>query len=137
VTALVLFVTALAAAAAFAADRPDLNGKWQLASSPGKLKFETLLIEQTPDSVKITESAANKKPFDVSCNIDAKECKVKERKVSFWYNGPALVMMESSQDGDEVTKTRMIPGADGKTLSLEVMRILPAGASATYKFTKQ
>ncbi|HUB82130.1 MAG TPA: hypothetical protein VMB03_25210 [Bryobacteraceae bacterium] len=132
----ILVVTVLTAAA-FAADHPDLNGKWQLSSSPGKLKFETLLIEQNSDSVKITESAVNKKPFDVSCNIDAKECKVKDRKVSFWYNGPALVMMESNGDGDVVTKTRMIPGADGKTLSLEVTRILPAGASATYTFTRQ
>jgi len=132
-----LFVTALAVAAAFAADRPDLNGKWQLASNPGKLKFETLFIEQSPDSVKITESAANKKPFDVSCNTEAKECKVKELKVSFWYNGPALVMMESNQGGDVVTKTRIVPGTDGKTLSLEVTRILPAGTSATYTFTKQ
>jgi len=134
---LILVVTVLTAAGAFAADRADLTGKWQLASNAGKLKFETLLIEQSPDSVKITESAANKKPFDVSCNIDAKECKVKDRKISFWYNGPALVMMESNQDGDSVTKTRMVPGADGKTLSLEVTRIVPAGSSTTYTFTKQ
>lgn len=133
----ILVVTVLTAAAAFASDRPDLNGKWQIASNAGKLKFETLLIEQTPDSVKITESSANKKPVDVSCNIDAKECKLKDRKVSFWYNGPALVMMESNEDGDVVTKTRLSPGADGKTLSLEVTRILPAGSSATYTFTKQ
>ena len=130
-------MTALAVAAAFAADRPDLNGTWQINSSQGRLKFETLLIEQNSDSVKITESAANKKPVDVTCNTDAKECKVKEGKVSFWYNGTALVMMESNQDGDVVTKTRMIPAEDGKTLSLEVTRILPAGQSATYTFKKQ
>ena len=134
---LFLFVTALTVVAAFASDRPDLSGTWQLASSPGKLRFETLLIEQTPDAVKLTESAANKKPFDVSCGTDAKECKLKEEQVSFWYNGPALVMMEKRQDGDVVTKTRLVPAEDGKTLSLEVTRILPAGPSATYTFKKR
>jgi hypothetical protein len=124
-------------AAAFAADHPDLNGTWQLSSGQGKLKFETLLIEQTVDSVKITEAAANKKAIDIACNTDAKECKLKERKVSFWYNGPALVMMETSQDGDVVTKTRLVPVEDGRTLSLEVTRILPEGPSATYTFKKQ
>ena len=132
-----LFVTAFTVVAAFASDRPDLSGTWQLSSTPGKLKFETLLIEQTPDAIKITESAANKKPFDVSCGTDAQECKLKEEKVSFWYNGPALVMMEKRQDGDMVTKTRLVPGGDGKTLSIEVTRILPAGPSATYTFKKQ
>jgi len=134
---LFLLVTALTVVAAFASERPDLSGTWQLSSSPGKLKFETLLIEQTPDAIKLTETAANKKPFDVSCGTDAKECKLKEEQVSFWYNGPALVMMEKRQDGDVVTKTRLVPAEDGKTLSLEVVRILPAGPSATYTFKKQ
>jgi hypothetical protein len=134
---LFLFVTALTVAAVFASDRPDLSGTWQLSSNQGKLKFETLLIEQTPDAIKITESATDKKPFDVSCGTDAKECKLKEEQVSFWYNGPALVMMEKRQDGDVVTKTRLVPAEDGKTLNLEVTRILPAGPSATYTFKKQ
>jgi lysylphosphatidylglycerol synthetase-like protein (DUF2156 family) len=57
--------------------------------------------------------------------------------VSFRYNGPALVMMETRQDGDVVTKTHLVPAEDGKTLSLVVMRILPDGPSATYTFKKQ
>jgi hypothetical protein len=131
-------VTALTVAAAFAADPPNLNGTWQLSSTSGKLKFETLLIQQTPDNIKLTETGANnKRPLDVTCNTDAKECKIKEKKISFWYNGTALVMMEANQDGDEVTKTRLMEGADGKTLHFEVTRILPAGHSETYTFTKQ
>jgi hypothetical protein len=132
-----IFVLAITAAITFAADRPALNGTWQLSSGPGKLKFETLLIEQTPDSVKIIESGANKKPVDMACATDAKECRIKERKISFWYNGPALVMMETNQDGDLVTKTRLVPADDGKTMSLEVTRILPEGPAATYTFRKQ
>jgi hypothetical protein len=132
-----LFITGLTLVAAFAADHPDLNGTWQLSSGPGKLKFETLSIQQTSDTVKITEAAVNKKAVDVACSTDAKECKIKERKISFWYNGPALVMMESSQDGDFVTKTRLVPVEDGKALSFEVTRIVPAGSSATYVFKKQ
>lgn len=132
-----ILLTLFTAAAALAGDRPELSGTWQLSSDQGKLKFETLLIQQTSDGVKITESGGAKKPMDFACGTDAQECKVKERKFSFWYNGPALVMMESNVDGDVVTKTRLVPATDGKTLSLEVERILPQGPTATYTFRKQ
>ena len=127
---------AFIAAAAIAADRPELDGTWQLSSNrDAKLKFDTLNIQQSEDGIKITESGGKEKPLDVACNVDAKQCKLKEGDFSFWYNGPALVMMESHHNGD-VTKTRLVPAADGKTLSLEVTRVVPAGPSATYTFTK-
>jgi hypothetical protein len=128
----------LSAASAFAANPPELNGTWQLTSAhDGKLKFETLLIQQSPDSIKITESGGKEKAVDFACGIDAQTCKLKEGEISFWYNGEALVMMESHHNHDLVTKTRLVPGDDGKTLSLEVTRVSPAGASATYTFKKQ
>jgi hypothetical protein len=132
------FVTVLVAATAFAADRPELNGTWQLsATHEGKLKFETLLIHQNADSIKITESGAKEQSAEFACGSHAQECKVADGTISFWYNGPALVMMESHHNRDVVTKTRLMPAGDGKTLSLEVTRLVPAGASSTYTFTKQ
>jgi hypothetical protein len=132
-----LFVIAFTAAAAIAADRPELGGTWQLSSKHDtKLKFETLLIRQTADGIQITESGG-KEPLDVACGVGAQQCKLKEGQVSFWYNGPALVMMETHHNGDVVTKTRLVPAGDGKTLNLEMTRILPAGSTATYTFTKQ
>ena len=132
-----LFVTAFTAAGLFAADRPVLNGTWQLSSGQGKLKFETLLIQQSQDGIKITESSTKEKPIDISCSTDAQECKLKEGQISFWYNGPALVMMEMHHNKDVVTKTRLVPGDDGKTLSLEVTHVEPAGGVDKYTFTKQ
>jgi hypothetical protein len=132
-----LFLIAFAAAATFAADRPELNGTWQLSSNhEGRLKFETLLIQQTPDSVKISETGAKEKPVDLACGVDGQECKLKEGEISFWYNGQALVMMEMHHNRDIVTKTRLVPSEDGKTLNLEVTHVSPPGSSATYTFKK-
>jgi hypothetical protein len=133
-----LILIALAAGAAFAADRPELNGTWQLsATHDGRLKFETLLIQQTDVGVKISETGAKEKPVDFTCNVDGHECKLKEGEVSFWYNGPALVMMEMHHNRDVVTKTRLVPSDDGKTLNLEVTHVSPPGTSATFTFKKQ
>ena len=87
--------------AAWAADRPDINGKWVLDaahSESGKLKSETLSINQKDDAVQIsdemTESSGKAVKVDISCNTEGQECKVNESgqpaKVSFWYNGPML-----------------------------------------------
>jgi hypothetical protein len=132
------FTMALTAAAAVATDHPQLNGTWHLSSTPdARLKFETLLIQQTPDNVTVTETGGKEKAVDLTCGIDAKECKLKEGQISFWYNGDALVMMEMHHNRDEVVKTRMVPGDDGKTLSLEIIRVVPAGVSAKYTFKKE
>jgi len=133
-----LFLMAFTAAAVVAADRPELNGTWQLSSPhDARLKFDTLLIQMTEDGIKITESGAKEKTVDFACAVDASECKLKEGEISFWYNGPALVMMETHHNRDVVTKTRLVPAEDGKSLNLEVTRVAPSGPSATYTFKKQ
>jgi hypothetical protein len=48
-----------------------------------------------------------------------------------------LVMMEMHHNGEVVIKTRLVPAGDGKTLSLEMTRVLPAGSTATYTFTER
>jgi len=133
-----LFLMAFTAAAILAADRPELSGTWQLSSAhDAKLKFETLLIQQGPDDIKLTQSGGKEKPVDIACGLDAKECKLKEGVVSFWFDGPALLMMESHHNHDVVIKTRMLPAEDGKSLNLEVTHLSPPGSSVTYTFTKR
>ena len=133
-----LFLIAFAVSAAFAADRPELNGTWKLSSAhEGRLKFEILSIQQTADVIRISESGAKEKTVDIACAVDGHECKLKEGEVSFWYNGLALVMMEMHHNRDVVTKTRLLPSEDGKTLNLEVIRVSPPASSSTYTFTKQ
>jgi len=135
--------------AAWAADRPDVNGKWVLDAThgeSGKVKSETLAINQKDDAVQIsddmTDTSGKELKVDVSCNTEGQECKVKQggepAKVSFWYNGPVLVMMEQRHGNDFVTKKRFKPSEDGKTLSMEVIYIAPPGHKPeTFTFTKQ
>jgi hypothetical protein len=108
-------------ALAFAADRPQLTGTWQAADAA-----ETVAIQQTGDDIQITE-AVHEKQTDVHCNTIGKSCKVKGGEVSFWYNGPTLVMIESLHGSSHVTEKRWSLSADGKTLHLEVIHIAPAG----------
>lgn len=135
---------------AWAADRPDLNGSWalDLAHSPNaaKLKSTILSITQKQDEVQIseatTESNGKETKVDVACNTDGQECKVKKNgqatQVSFWYNGPLLIMMEQRHGNDFVTQKKLKPSEDGKTLSMEVVYIAPPGhKSETYTFNKQ
>jgi hypothetical protein len=135
--------------AAWAADRPDVNGKWVLDathSESGKVKSETLSINQKDDAVQIsdemTETNGKAVKVDVSCNTEGQECKVKENgqstQVSFWYNGPVLVMMEQRHGNDFVTQKKLKPSDDGKSLSMQVVYIAPPGHKPeTYTFTKQ
>jgi hypothetical protein len=90
----------------------------------------------------MTENSGKAVKVDISCNTEGQECKVKESgepaKVSFWYNGPMLVMMEQRHGNDFVTKKRFKTSDDGKTLSMEVVYIAPPGHKAeNYTFTKQ
>jgi hypothetical protein len=109
-------------ALAFAADRPQLNGTWQSANAA-----DIIAIQQSDDSIQITETVHDKQTTDVRCNTSGKSCKVKGGEITFWYSGPMLVMMESLHSATRVTEKRWTSSADGKTLNLEVLRINPAG----------
>ncbi len=120
-----------------------------LSHSPtagAKVKAETLSISQKTDAVQVseatTESNGKELKVDIACNTDAQGCKVKENgqatEVSFWYNGPMLVMMEQKHGNDFVTQKKLKPSEDGKTLSMEVVYLSPPGHKPeTYTFTRQ
>ena len=134
---------ALGLGAAVAAERPDLNGVWQLTGNPAtdsKLKAEVLTIHQSEDSVEIADArtAKNGKETkdDIQCNTMGQECKLKNLHVSLYYNGPRLVMVQTEHD--VVTKKRFMPSDDGKTLNLEVIHMAPGPEKTeTLTFTKQ
>jgi len=142
-----LCVSALAlSAAAMAAGRSDLNGTWQLDRSRStigddKLKDETLDIHQKEDSVRIadalTEADGKQRKSDIQCNTLGKECKLKGEQVSAWYNGEALVIMETLRN-DVVVKRRLKASDDGRTLSVEVTRMASSGEkSESFSFSRQ
>ncbi len=129
---------------AMAADRPELNGTWQLDSSTlsaeAKLKSETLVIHQDEDSVQISEDRTGKNgkemKDDIQCNTMGQQCKLKNAEVSAWYNGSILVLVQTHND--VTTRTRFSPSDDGKTLHLEISHMGPSGEKLEkLTFTKQ
>ena len=141
-----LWIGALTLGTATAADRSALQGTWNLdpAHSQGsdeKLKAETVSITQKPRSIHIiedvTDSDGKQTRVEIDCNTVGKECKANDAQLTLYYNGPMLVLIETRHGGDNVIKKRWKASDDGKTLSLEVMHIVPAGTAETYSFSRQ
>src|SRR5262252_7454595 len=133
----VLLVCAACVVWADSLQRPDLSGKWRIEVSKSEIHSRvpselTWQIEQKEDAIHLTQqTSTGKKPDEFQCNTDGKDCKAKEEghpaTVSFYYNGPVLVELESEGNNDTVTKKRMQVSPDGSTLTVEIIHILPAG----------
>lgn len=111
-------------------DRPSLKGTWQLDTSKSdvhlnKVSSATWVIDESDNSIHITETENGKsKKTEMQCTTDGKECKFPgDRRASFWYNGSTLVEMETKNE--HVTRFRMKVSNDGKTLTVEIMQIVP------------
>ena len=133
---------------AAAQDWPNLSGAWTLDTShspAGKVKAQSLAIQQTENTIEITDAVtdANGKDYKsvFHCNIDGNQCKVKDQgqnaMLTFYYNGPVLVMMETKRDGAYVIRKRLALSEYGKTMSVELEHLNPAGAKETYVYNKQ
>lgn len=146
---LILSTTLLTAAAA--ADRPELSGTWIFDSAhsqaaDAKLKSQTWSITQKDDTIAIgeaiTDTGGKEKKIDIECSTEGQKCQVKElgqpTQVTLYYNGPALVMLEQWHGTDFATKKRIVTSGDGKTLTVEVEHLAPAGRkNETWTFVKQ
>lgn len=142
-----LFLAVLASSAAALDNRALLNGTWHLDPSHSKIaeekvKSETLEIQQNEDSIHFTDSMTDpegkERKSGVDCNTVGKECKLKGEQVSFWYNGPALIMMETRRNSEVVIKKSLKASEDGQTLNVEVTHIAPVGEkNETLTFRKQ
>jgi hypothetical protein len=132
-----LVLTLSAALAQDADDRPDLTGKWQIdpARSDGG-NGVTLSIEAKEDSVHYVQDTRGENA-EFNCTIDGKECPMTDgghkAKISVWYNGPSLVMMETR--GNSVVKRKLT--LTGTSLEMEVVPIVPQGKTDKLVFTKQ
>jgi hypothetical protein len=125
-------------------ERPSFSGAWQFDASKSemhnkKITSATWVIEEGDNSIHITETTDNGKgkKIELQCTTDGKECKSPGgRTHSFWYNGAMLVDEETK--GEHVTRYRMKIGGDGKTLTVEVISIVPKGDNSdTMVFEKQ
>jgi hypothetical protein len=120
-----------------AADRPDFSGTWHVDA--GSEQNEDLLpvirIEQKDGELRISDASDKSSDQSViTCNVVGKECEGKLAgepvKVSYWYNGTALVeMLHHGKNSDRIVKTRRSLSDDGQKMTVEVTRIVPSGKS--------
>jgi hypothetical protein len=115
-----------AAAAAASADREKLIGAWETRADGESRTVWTLATNG--DNFRLTAAENDRKVSDIECNTVGRECELKVSgkpiKVTMWFNGPKLVVMETR--GAEVLKRRFQATGDG-TLELEVIPIVPQG----------
>jgi hypothetical protein len=131
-----LFITALPLLASDPS-RPSFSGTWHLdpASSQIHSRISNDLvwtIDQQEDGIHFLQSGAGA-ALDVTCGTRGADCKTKEAgkpvTVSFWFNGPALVQMETEGKGEAITKRKMQLSGDGSSMIVEVTHIVPEGRS--------
>jgi hypothetical protein len=112
--------TALTATAALAdpqTDRAQLVGSW--VESNGA---DAWVIESQPAGLHITQIEGSDPVADFQCNTEGESCNVKvaghKATVTMYYNGPALVQMETR--GDKVVKRRFSIVSPGNSMKVEV-----------------
>jgi hypothetical protein len=128
-------------ASAFADDsggRAKVNGEWQLQTGAGKDAGETWILAGREDALHITQLQNGQKLAEFDCNTKGRECEAKDAgrhaKVSFWFNGPKLVELETR--GSEVVKRRFSVGDKGDVMEVEVIPIVPAGKPEVLQFKR-
>jgi hypothetical protein len=132
----VLTVFALVCLAVSAQDgKPNLSGNWQLKDPTKTTTAMTMLIEQKGNSVHIvkamTGADGKEQKLEFQCATDGKECEAGSSKISLWFDGAALVVMDA---GEAVSKVTI--KMDGKQLKVEVSHIFPDGEPETYLLAK-
>ncbi len=117
------------------APNTNLSGTWSLQSDSA-IKW---ILTQTADSMQLKEMKGTEVQADLSCNIGGKECDGKDEghtvKVSMWFNGPKLVVLETR--GDNITRSRLEVGAKGQTLKVEVTHMSSGTKSEKLTFLRE
>jgi hypothetical protein len=140
-----------AISAVWAQDRPALTGAWRLdparsAFAEARLKSQLLTIRQEDESIKVEEAATEENGKDrkteYECNTNGKECAVKLNgqavKISAYYNGDVLVVIEQRKSNDATSRKRMKTSEDGNTMTIEIANLgRPGQKPDTLVYAKQ
>ncbi len=107
--------------------RGKLIGTWR--QNAGDNAGAVWTLEDTGETLRITHSLEGQKVAEYECNTMGRECDLKDSgkhgQISMWFNGPALVLMETR--GSDVIKRRFKAVEKGDTMELEVIPLVPAG----------
>ena len=118
------------------ADREKLIGTWE--SHAERETHAGWVLRSNGDLLHITRTENDRNVSDFECNTLGRECDVKEAgkpmKVSIWFNGPKLVMMETR--GNDVLKRRFHATDDGKEIEMETILIVPQGKTEVVRLQR-
>jgi hypothetical protein len=112
---------------------PNLSGTWKLNAAKSELNASgitdlTLQIEQKGVAIHIvktvTTADGKQTKTELRCTTDGKSCDAGDSKVSLWFDGAALVEMESGADALLKSSMKLRPGA--KSMSLDITPMVPA-----------
>ena len=109
-----------------AGDRNKIVGAWELDNGGAKTSW---ILEKTSDGLHFTYMRGEEKLADFQCSTSGHECDVqisgKACKVSLYYSGPSLMMLETR--GDTVIQRKFQTAAGGKEIDVETASIVPTG----------
>jgi len=118
--------------------RAKISGEWQLQSGSGKASGESWILDGKDDAIRVTQFQSGRKLAEFDCNTLGRDCEAKDSnrrvKVSFWFNGPKLVQLETR--GTDVVKRRFSVVEQGDEMEVEVIPIFPAGKPVVTRFKR-
>lgn len=122
-------------------NRAKLMGTWELQAESASAKGAAWVVEDKSDakhaSIHLTQSLGQQKVSEFECEL-GQECKVqdsgKSATVTVYFNGARLVELETR--GKETFKRRFTLAEKADTLEVEVIPIVPEGATEKLVFKR-
>ena len=127
---------------------PNYSGVWQLEPEHSQVPAGETITYNIQDSSGqvvfsriIHERDGRQLTSHFSCKTGGGQCQFDEggrkAQVSLWYDGPALVVLETNTGDTSVTQWRLTMGPDGKTLNVEVEHLEPSDRTEKLVFAKK
>lgn len=114
-------------------DRANLVGTW--VQNGGNNKW---VIENKNDALHVTQIEGTAPVADFSCATDGHDCEVKisghKATVSMYYNGSALVQMETK--GDVIIKRRFSVEPSGNSMKVKIIPMTGKAAPEDLEFER-
>ena len=140
-----LRVVGLAAALAFGpsafagdAEWAKLMGAWESQGGTDSADKVTWLLEAKGDAMHVTYLQGSQKLAEFECDTSGRECPAKvsghSAKISLWFNGPTLVVLETK--GPEVVKRRFAVAGTGEEMDVELIPVVSKSKAETVHFKR-
>lgn len=118
-------------------DRAKLLGSWQQQGDSGK-EATVWVLEVKGMALHISESRGDQKISEFECVPRGVECEGtvegKKATVSMYYDGPALVQLET--EGSDITRRRFAATGQPDVMDIEVKPIIGAAKAETLHLKK-